>query len=56
MHTLSIMFRGCFAPTNVETLTFRESIKWILQLQLGNVILEMDCKVIVDAFYSQVID
>ena len=37
---------GCPTPNEVEAL------HWIIQFQLGNIIVETDCKNVVDAFHS----
>ena len=46
MHDFSRMFLNCFALVEVEALALHE-VKWILQLQLSNVTLDMDCKSVV---------
>ena len=43
---------GCPAPNEVEAHALREALHWIIQLQLGNIIVETDCKNVVDAFHS----
>ena len=43
---------GCSAPNEVEAHALREALHWIIQLQLGNIIVETNCKNVVDAFHS----
>ena len=47
---------GCPAPNEVEAHALREALHWIIQLQLGNIIVETDCKSVVDAFHSHKAD
>ena len=36
----------------MEALALGETLKWLIHLQLEDVTLEMDCKMVVDAFHS----
>ena len=47
---------GCPAPNKVEAHALKEALHWIIQLQLSNIIVEMDCKCVVDAFHSHKVD
>ena len=44
------------APNEVEAHALKESLHWIIQLQLGNILVKMDCKSVVDAFHSHKAD
>ena len=51
-HTTS----GCPAPNEVEAHAVIEALHWIIQFQLGNIIVETNCKSVVDAFHSHKAD
>ena len=37
-------------------MALREAVKWIIPLQLSHVVFETNCKAVVDAFHSHIID
>ena len=47
---------GCPTPNEVEAHALREALHWIIQFQLGNILVKMDCKSVVDAFHSHKAD
>ena len=47
---------GCPTLNEVKAHALREALHWIIQLQLGNIIVETDCKSVVDAFHSHKAD
>ena len=47
---------GCFSPVETEAMALCIALTWIRELSLCNVILESDCKAMVDAFHSSHLD
>ena len=56
MQAFSKTLLRCFAPIEAEALPLRETLKWITQLQLENVNMEMDYKLVVDVLHCIRID
>ena len=52
VHTFSKTISGCFTPAGAEALALRETLIWLFHLQMENIRMEMDCKLVVDAIHS----
>ncbi|RVW56574.1 hypothetical protein CK203_086747 [Vitis vinifera] len=47
---------GVSSPKEAEALGLREAARWLLELRVSNVIVELDAKGVYDAFYSKALD
>ena len=52
MQAFSKTISGCFTTAEAEALALCETLIWLLYLQMENVSMEMDCKLVVDAIHS----
>ncbi|XP_024636060.1 uncharacterized protein [Medicago truncatula] len=46
-------YEGCPPPQEAEAVGLRDAILWLGQLELSNVQLELDCKLVVDSIYDK---
>ena len=44
------------SPKEAEALGLREAARWLLELRVSNVIVELDAKGVYDVFYSKTLD
>ena len=51
IQAMSNLIASCLEPAEAEALALREALSWIHRLKLSKVIIEMDCKGVVDAFH-----
>ena len=52
----SKVVNGVSSPKEAEALGLREAARWLLELRVSNVIVELDAKGVYDVFYSKALD
>ncbi|RVW31876.1 Transposon TX1 uncharacterized 149 kDa protein [Vitis vinifera] len=52
----SKVVNGVSSPKKAEALGLREAARWLLELRVSNVIVELDAKGVYDSFYSKALD
>ncbi|KAL8479048.1 hypothetical protein ACS0TY_030809 [Phlomoides rotata] len=53
IYSRTLAMPGVYAPEKGETICLFEALSWIKELDVRNVLVEMDAKVVVNAFNSQ---